>query len=357
MLLVEKLVKRVGSQHDQLYHGAYTHLSRDLKAAEKFVFDLDLSIAAMDVAKTKPSTLLAALPMSRPPFKTVWLEWPEKAMRVALGHQIFGDADSPTPDRCGCLIQEVKDKEWMCTVAWEHRTLNETIIGGIGFRFNLVGGMFQLMHQYGMASQELVNDPKYGMQEFKLFIPEHIPTIDEIRINTFNTFSGEFPKAEVDALVTLLDHFTPMLAPCMHKLVTNIVARINKGELPKKTVVEIVEGWKQDLEGMPALIRAFLLMLNSRNAVELVAVPQKRRSATRIKQQKVSSCSHTIVRVNLSRQQKRRAEMPAERNSPRMHLVRGHFKVRKSGVYWWNSFVKGNPNLGTVHHQHYDVKK
>lgn len=39
----------------------------------------------------------------------------------------------------------------------------------------------------------------------------------------------------------------------------------------------------------------------------------------------------------------------------RAHLVRGHFKVRKSGVFWWMPFVRGNQKLGFVH-KHYEVK-
>lgn len=30
----------------------------------------------------------------------------------------------------------------------------------------------------------------------------------------------------------------------------------------------------------------------------------------------------------------------------RAHLVRGHFKRRKSGMYWWSPFVRGNQKLG-----------
>lgn len=38
-----------------------------------------------------------------------------------------------------------------------------------------------------------------------------------------------------------------------------------------------------------------------------------------------------------------------ERNAEmRRHLVRGHFKRRRSGIFWWGDFFRGNPALGEV---------
>lgn len=32
--------------------------------------------------------------------------------------------------------------------------------------------------------------------------------------------------------------------------------------------------------------------------------------------------------------------------------VRGHFKVKKTGVYWWNPFVRGDATKGFVSHDY-----
>ena len=37
-----------------------------------------------------------------------------------------------------------------------------------------------------------------------------------------------------------------------------------------------------------------------------------------------------------------------DRVKMREHLVRGHFKRRASGVFWWSSFVRGEHELGTI---------
>jgi hypothetical protein len=33
----------------------------------------------------------------------------------------------------------------------------------------------------------------------------------------------------------------------------------------------------------------------------------------------------------------------------RAHFVRGHFKVRRTGVFFWSAYQRGNPALGFVH--------
>jgi hypothetical protein len=33
----------------------------------------------------------------------------------------------------------------------------------------------------------------------------------------------------------------------------------------------------------------------------------------------------------------------------KLHMVRGHFKVRRTGVFFWNAFQRGNPALGFMH--------
>ena len=40
----------------------------------------------------------------------------------------------------------------------------------------------------------------------------------------------------------------------------------------------------------------------------------------------------------------------------RQHLVRGHFKLRNGGVYWWRPHLRGNPLLGQVKHTAYEVR-
>ena len=37
-----------------------------------------------------------------------------------------------------------------------------------------------------------------------------------------------------------------------------------------------------------------------------------------------------------------------DRAAQRAHTVRGHFKIRKTGVYWWRPFIRGEVAEGFV---------
>ena len=53
--------------------------------------------------------------------------------------------------------------------------------------------------------------------------------------------------------------------------------------------------------------------------------------------------------VKISKQMKLRMEGDASHgNGRRQHWIRGHFKVRKTGVFWWNAHLAGNPDLGKI---------
>lgn len=49
-----------------------------------------------------------------------------------------------------------------------------------------------------------------------------------------------------------------------------------------------------------------------------------------------------VTRLNLSRGTANRgAALGLSREAARKHLVRGQFKVRKTGIYWWSPFPRG----------------
>jgi len=103
-----------------------------------------------------------------------------------------------------------------------------------------------------------------------------------------------------------------------------------------------------DWIGEPGFIVATLALLSSRNAVETqpVEVNNKRRKLTG----KPLLFSYHLLSIP---QRYRQRHLPtAAADDPmqlRAHFVRGHFKVRKTGVYFWSEYQRGNPTLGFVH--------
>lgn len=96
---------------------------------------------------------------------------------------------------------------------------------------------------------------------------------------------------------------------------------------------------------IPCLVFACSLLLNCKSGVGRTQVPAKvPPKGLKLggkKQKAYSASAYTLLHleeietVTTEGSVNRRTDISA-------HYVRGHFKQRKSGIYWWNSFVRGH---------------
>ena len=95
---------------------------------------------------------------------------------------------------------------------------------------------------------------------------------------------------------------------------------------------------------------ATLVLMNSKNCVEVRPVePPPKLNKARRKAGKTELLPYSTVEITLNRAASRAAGDSAEaREAMRLHLVRGHFKVRKTGVFWWHHFMRGDETQGVV---------
>ncbi|MBX9877677.1 MAG: hypothetical protein K2Y22_04395 [Candidatus Obscuribacterales bacterium] len=93
-----------------------------------------------------------------------------------------------------------------------------------------------------------------------------------------------------------------------------------------------------------------LCLLNCKNLlVPIDVIPSERLNKARQRRGKLPLVSHKLLRLRLDVQNDRsNGSSCSNRDSRRLHLVRGHFKARKSGLYWWSPFVRGSKELGLV---------
>lgn len=95
-----------------------------------------------------------------------------------------------------------------------------------------------------------------------------------------------------------------------------------------------------------------LAMLNCVNVELEPHAPPPALSKSHAKKYKVPMSSWYELRVKTKRYAQAEAaterDETGERRHNREHMVRGHFKQRKTGLYWWNSFVRGQHDLGTI---------
>lgn len=95
----------------------------------------------------------------------------------------------------------------------------------------------------------------------------------------------------------------------------------------------------------------YIATLNSRNLIEVESTDLTRLNRSRQRRGKLPLFDHKVVRINRDIRQMIRDEAHSESNDAsgiRTHWRRGHFKVRKTGVFWWSPHIAGKPELGQI---------
>ena len=101
---------------------------------------------------------------------------------------------------------------------------------------------------------------------------------------------------------------------------------------------------KESATEIPCLMFASFLLLNCKSGVVKTKIAEKRPpKGLKLggkKKKQYSSSAYTVLHleeietISVEGIVSRREDISA-------HYVRGHFKQRKSGIYWWNSFIRG----------------
>src|SRR4051794_30879973 len=112
MRLADQIIAAQGGTIDRTYFGAISSVAKALGKAGKFELSDDVAEACRNVARSKPSSILSALPTVGLPFPRVWAEWPMHPERPG--------ADPECPLRVGCLYEGWNPHKGMMTWCWTH---------------------------------------------------------------------------------------------------------------------------------------------------------------------------------------------------------------------------------------------
>lgn len=114
--------------------------------------------------------------------------------------------------------------------------------------------------------------------------------------------------------------------------------------IPRESIEKLVDLSLYDLKCEWRFVLALLTVLNSRNVIEISAESDVTKLNKAREKKGVSPLmTHREIRLNMSKVQKRR--LNSEQGSLhdlQAHLVRGHWKLKRSGLFWWNPFVRGS---------------
>lgn len=311
MIFADDIMAGVGGISDM--GGMIQSFASKLARAERFVLDRQVIEAAKQLAKSNPKSLVSALPLCRAPYATTWFEWTD-----ATG-------------KAGCLVEsDDEGRQGIMTFASAER-LNDAdkpvpIISGVSSWFDYGGDAITYAKHHWR--EVLPHRPDY-QQVFDRWNPGFDPSIAQ--------------NKEDEAWLRLGKVYAQWLSPHAAGLMKD-----------KNWPEELVDVWREMAREAAALCQYILMMLNSRNAVEHQDHDISRLNKARVKSDKPPLLAHRVTHLHLSRARLRDAEASGmTRTEMRAHMVRGHFKVRRTGVYWWSAFVRGRH--GTLDRDRYQV--
>lgn len=331
-MFADRIVAARGSYSDQVSCRSIGRLAERIERAECFVLDRDAQDAIASVARSKPSSLLAALPLCRLPFKTCWFEWPGDLWDRA---PTWNDSDKPwnvevnsnsdpTPKWMGALVEAFDDTHQRVgiTLAWEHdpRNDDELSAGVLPICVCPMGWLCDWSGEFAFSEISKVRNKR--------------------------DFSGVEDENELAALHRLADSMVLTESPIAVELI----------ELAKKTETgrELLKKSVHDAQGEYKIVMAMLCALNSTNCVEVEKSDLTRLNKSRARRGGRQFLSYSTVKIALSQKDKETVKrLGFTREQIRRHIVRGHFKVRDSGIYWWRPHLRGNPEHGQIKHQSY----
>lgn len=340
MSLADKILEKVGTGADKQLLGAFSAIAPRIAKAQRFVFAPEVVKACHQLSQTRPSSLIDAQTMCRAPFKFVWMEWGGNA----TGRDLKEDGveyvqEVAVPERFGCLLECLDDT---------HRRF------GASFFWNFERGKGSSSAAASVQACPLgviINwhDDWQPMERLSV-LAGPIDLDKEIR-PTWHAAKYLSDQRERDALLKMNRQIVSVVCPHMQRFVDEARKRVSFEVMEK-----FIQASTQDITGEVKILQTALCLLNSKNCVSVEVADIAAVNARRRKDKKKPLLSYSTVKIHLSRADQRAAMRDgASEEDIRQHIVRGHFKLRKSGVYWWRPFLRGNPKVGQVVRSGYEV--
>jgi hypothetical protein len=312
-MLADEIIALRGGFEDRLTGGGFKELGDQIKQAQRFDLSADVMRSARTIMQSPLDTQLRALNLCRLPFAETWFEWPGGFTGEA--------AERPwteVPKRMGALVR--------C-----ERSLQ---------RGSIVWAWFNRKAGFNICPLALTFDWRAEPEPLK-----DITRRTDLDEATWRRLGEQFPRARSSSREALIEEnrrFGVIMCPLTRGLMTTAsIAGVS---------VNILRMAEKDIEGEGPLLRAAIMLMNSRNLSEAVPRPAAvKLNRSRVKSGKAPLLDYTHIQIRLTRALGMRAAMAADPRAPsRLHLVRGHFKVRRTGVFWWSPHPRGHAERGEV---------
>lgn len=337
------------SQSELRYPNGYRHddslnpIRRKIAYASLYIMDDQALAMAANVALTKPTSILASLPFVALPDDMIWIEYANFQARKAA-------ADMGSPNiRADNAIVQVLRTGFLLYIDEDERTgkkdlVMEYVHKDRPFEGRLPDGRESITDIAPVIGRFSLRDTdEYKQPDFPT-IPRDPSVPVEGKMKQFHQLLEKDPS-EAAAWHELRERLSWAPHPDLASLRRSVAAMMGESR-----VAMMEEDQAGDME------RAFLnqilpglILLNCRNAVEREMVPAPERlNKQRVKKGRPPIREYTTVKVHLSGSARRAlASTGRTIGSARDgSFVMGHFKVRKTGIFFWGFHLRGGGPVG-----------
>ena len=348
LLLADRLIEFSESNHPlKQIRDDFRYVAREIKSAQRFVVSDDVRSAIRSLLTSRPSTLIEAARFAKLPYEKCWFEWRPPGEANIHANQV-------AVRKCGAMLESYGPHGFTIWTAWEfnrpemlRELAREVKRLGPGMeideRLLPAFGVSSLVGAYDLSSFVLPvlmkQDRQWKwFQQRELSDEEMAGMRDDVR-NPIKWALKD--RKEMEALRMLAGRS----AFRVHAE-TNGDGKIGSQQLLEGNVASVMH----DVQDEMGHLFATLILMNSKNCIEVTkAEPEVKLNKARRQRGKPELLPYSTVRIELTKGQERAVKGGLiTREEARRHLVRGHFKVRATGVFWWGEFIRGSAARGSI---------
>lgn len=324
----------------------FRHVEKKILGAQRFIVSDDVRGAIRSLLTSKPSTILAAARFARLPFGRCWFEWNAPYDAIIRPGQV-------QVKRTGALLESFGENGFTLFTAWEfdrksqHEEIDREVLKHVGpntviDRSLMPGfGVSSLVGRYDFSTLMAGVRPDFEFPWMRQS-PLRREDLERLRNDVKNPVRHALKsEQELEALL--------MLSDCSSFRIHDECHGLQKIEDQAELLGNVGSVIHDVMDEMGHLF-ATLILMNAKNCVELAETkPPEKLNKARRKQGKTELLPYSTVRIELTKSQQRAVtDGRISREEARRHLVRGHFKVRATGVFWWNEAWRGNALRGVI---------
>ena len=297
----------------------------ELRASQKFVLSPEFAAVA-DALSSDYTGLVKAFEHCRLPYTSTWIELVHCERPQFAAAPMHAEEFQSRPRRVGFLLTAMRDdlSAWTAHLFWS--------IDHLGCSCASMAMNFDMTHPLGnerLATKEEDQEVRHSYRVLKPDMPTH----------------PGWTTAEDTVKLAMIQHTHPTMPRYGVMPPTGI---------PRDKVFEfyeiVAELGRADWAGEPSYILAVIGLLNARNAIETQLVELPKLNRARIRRGKLPLFSHKVLKI-ARRQQQRVYGKEGSRGDyapMRGHFVRGHFKTRATGIFFWHPHARGHFERGSI---------